>query len=73
MYFDLAYADDPSEPGLYWAGFHDTKSAFGFNPLASEYPVAAAAGSGGGVSSILSTAAQSNILGMQVACIESVH
>jgi hexosaminidase len=33
LYFDLAYAKDPEEPGYYWAGFVETKSAFGFCPL----------------------------------------
>ncbi|THC44292.1 family 20 glycosylhydrolase [Massilia sp. Mn16-1_5] len=33
LYFDLAYAKDPQEPGYYWAGFVDTRSAFVFCPL----------------------------------------
>ncbi|MFC5481233.1 family 20 glycosylhydrolase [Massilia suwonensis] len=33
LYFDLAYAKDPQEPGYYWAGFVDTRSAFAFCPL----------------------------------------
>jgi hexosaminidase len=32
FYFDLAYDKDPREPGLYWAGFVDTKDAFSFVP-----------------------------------------
>ncbi len=32
FYFDLAYNKDPREPGLYWAGFVDTKDAFSFVP-----------------------------------------
>jgi len=31
-YFDLAYSNDPREPGLYWAGFVDEKDAFGMMP-----------------------------------------
>ncbi|MFT3947272.1 MAG: family 20 glycosylhydrolase [Agriterribacter sp.] len=33
FYFDLAYNNDPAEPGLYWAGFIDTKSAWAFAPF----------------------------------------
>lgn len=32
LYFDLAYSNDPKEPGLVWAGFVDTKDAWGFAP-----------------------------------------
>ncbi len=32
FYFDLAYNKDPREPGLYWAGFVDTRDAFEFVP-----------------------------------------
>lgn len=32
FYFDLAYNNDPKEPGLYWAGFIDTKNAYAFAP-----------------------------------------
>lgn len=32
FYFDLAYNKDPREPGLYWAGFNDTRDAFKFMP-----------------------------------------
>lgn len=32
FYFDLAYSNDPTEPGLYWAGFVDTKNAWTFAP-----------------------------------------
>ncbi|HRN56889.1 MAG TPA: family 20 glycosylhydrolase, partial [Agriterribacter sp.] len=32
FYFDLAYNNDPKEPGLYWAGFIDTKNAWTFAP-----------------------------------------
>lgn len=32
FYFDLAYDNDPKEPGLYWAGFVGEKDAFLFAP-----------------------------------------
>jgi len=32
FYFDLAYSKDPEEPGLYWAGFVDTRDAWTFAP-----------------------------------------
>jgi hexosaminidase len=32
FYFDLAYDKDPREPGLYWGGLVNTKSAFSFIP-----------------------------------------
>ncbi|WP_247236726.1 family 20 glycosylhydrolase [Telluribacter sp. SYSU D00476] len=32
FYFDLAYSNDPKEPGLYWAGFVDTRKAWTFAP-----------------------------------------
>jgi hexosaminidase len=32
LYFDLAYAKDPEEPGYYWAGFVGTREAFIFCP-----------------------------------------
>lgn len=32
FYFDLAYSKDPTEPGLYWAGFVDTRHAWTFAP-----------------------------------------
>ncbi len=32
FYFDLAYSKDPSEPGLYWAGFIDTRDNWNFAP-----------------------------------------
>jgi len=32
FYFDLAYNKDPREPGLYWAGFVNTRDAFEFVP-----------------------------------------
>lgn len=32
FYFDLAYSNDPTEPGLYWAGFVNTKNAWAFAP-----------------------------------------
>ena len=32
FYFDLAYNKDPREPGLYWAGFNNTRDAFEFIP-----------------------------------------
>jgi hexosaminidase len=34
LYFDLAYAKDPQEPGYYWAGFVETRDTFAFCPLA---------------------------------------
>ncbi|SHN25378.1 hexosaminidase [Cyclobacterium lianum] len=33
FYFDLAYSNDPAEPGLYWAGFVNTKNAWAFAPF----------------------------------------
>lgn len=33
LYFDLAYAKDPQEPGYYWAGFVDTRKPFVFAPF----------------------------------------
>lgn len=33
LYFDLAYNEDPQEPGLTWSGFVNTESAFSFAPL----------------------------------------
>lgn len=32
FYFDLAYNNDPKEPGLYWAGFVNTRDAWTFAP-----------------------------------------
>ncbi len=32
FYFDLAYNNDPKEPGLYWAGFIKTKNAWAIAP-----------------------------------------
>ncbi len=32
FYFDLAYNKDPEEPGLYWGGFVNTRSAWHYNP-----------------------------------------
>jgi hexosaminidase len=32
FYFDLAYTNDPKEPGLYWAGFVDTRDNWTFAP-----------------------------------------
>ncbi|WP_266365825.1 family 20 glycosylhydrolase [Tellurirhabdus rosea] len=32
FYFDLAYNNDPQEPGLYWAGFVDTRQNWTFAP-----------------------------------------
>ena len=40
LYFDMAYHYEPDEPGLFWAGFVDTKNAFEtspFNLFASVY------------------------------------
>lgn len=34
FYFDLAYNDDPREPGLYWGGFNDERDAWEFAPEA---------------------------------------
>lgn len=33
FYFDLAYTNDPTEPGLYWAGFVNTKNTWTFAPF----------------------------------------
>jgi hexosaminidase len=33
FYFDLAYSKDPQEPGLYWAGFVDTRNSWTFAPF----------------------------------------
>ena len=33
LYFDLAHAKHPLEPGYYWAGFVDTRDAYGFCPF----------------------------------------
>ncbi|MDQ2658432.1 MAG: family 20 glycosylhydrolase, partial [Bacteroidota bacterium] len=33
FYFDLAYSKDPREPGLYWAGFVNTRDAWLFAPF----------------------------------------
>lgn len=33
LYFDLAYAKHPEEPGYYWAGFVETRHAFAFCPF----------------------------------------
>ncbi len=33
FYFDLAYNKSPVEPGLYWAGFVDTQSAWHYSPF----------------------------------------
>lgn len=33
LYFDLACAKDPEEPGYYWAGFVDMRQTFAFCPL----------------------------------------
>jgi hexosaminidase len=33
FYFDLAYNKDPKEPGLYWGGFVDARSAWTFAPF----------------------------------------
>ena len=32
LYFDLAYTYEPEEPGLFWAGYIDTKNAFELTP-----------------------------------------
>jgi len=32
-YFDLAYDNDPTDPGYYWGGFVDTKKAWQFVPM----------------------------------------
>lgn len=32
-YFDFAYNKDPEEPGLYWGGYTDTRSAWEFTPM----------------------------------------
>ncbi len=33
FYFDLAYNKDPEEPGLYWAGFVNTRNAYEYQPF----------------------------------------
>lgn len=33
LYFDLSYDKDPEEPGLYWAGFISTRTAWEFVPF----------------------------------------
>ncbi|RYZ61895.1 MAG: beta-N-acetylhexosaminidase, partial [Proteobacteria bacterium] len=33
FYFDLAYNNDPLEPGLYWGGFVDTRANWAFAPF----------------------------------------
>ncbi|MCB9080631.1 MAG: carbohydate-binding domain-containing protein [Lewinellaceae bacterium] len=33
LYFDLAYDNHPEEPGLYWSGYVDTKTAWRFSPM----------------------------------------
>lgn len=33
FYFDLAYNNDPLEPGLYWAGYVDTRNNWTFAPF----------------------------------------
>ncbi len=63
LYFDLAYNPDPAEPGLKWAGFVDTKSAFTLSPYhigQSLNPDAVSVDQ-----SILTTTGKRNILGIQ--------
>lgn len=38
LYFDLAYNDDPKEPGYYWAGFVDTFTAYSYAPIKASWP-----------------------------------
>ncbi|GAB3023038.1 family 20 glycosylhydrolase [Spirosoma pulveris] len=33
FYFDMAYTNDPREPGLYWAGYVDTRNSWAFAPF----------------------------------------
>ncbi|MCE6988444.1 family 20 glycosylhydrolase [Dyadobacter sp. CY323] len=33
FYFDMSYDNDPKEPGLYWAGFVDTRDMWTFSPF----------------------------------------
>ena len=33
FYFDMSYNNDPKEPGLYWAGFVDTRDNWAFAPF----------------------------------------
>lgn len=33
LYFDLAYDKNPNEPGYYWSGFGNARTAFEFTPL----------------------------------------
>jgi hexosaminidase len=33
FYFDMSYGNDPKEPGLYWAGYVDTRDNWAFAPF----------------------------------------
>ncbi|MFL5727949.1 MAG: family 20 glycosylhydrolase [Cytophagaceae bacterium] len=33
LYFDLAYTNEPEEPGLYWGGFTDERKIYEYTPL----------------------------------------
>jgi hexosaminidase len=37
LYFDLAYTDDPKEPGFSWAGFVDTFQTYTYQPIRSDW------------------------------------
>ncbi|MFQ5737697.1 MAG: family 20 glycosylhydrolase [Acidobacteriota bacterium] len=72
LYLDQAYCKDPKEPGLYWAGFIDTRKPFEFLPLdlyrsartdLMGHPIDPAKASTNRVR--LDRAARSNILGIQ--------
>lgn len=40
LYFDLAFSEDPREPGYYWAGTIDTFKAYSFAPVPAAMPEA---------------------------------
>ncbi len=69
FYFDLAYNKDPSEPGLYWGGFIDTRKAYEclpFDVLTSTNvdPMGNALKAEAGMEK-LNTKGKANILGIQ--------
>jgi hexosaminidase len=37
LYFDLAYTDEPKEPGFSWAGFVDTFQTYTYQPIQSDW------------------------------------
>jgi hexosaminidase len=38
LYFDLAYNDEPTEPGYYWAGRADTFKVYSYQPIDASWP-----------------------------------